>query len=101
MAMLKAVKKSPEIEKLPQVGEVYSKRTRFLQDWLVTDVYRSHVDGVIYARLSNSLMGEKNVGAAELLRRGSDWSQKKTGSGTEDHQALPSLQADLLMVQGK
>ncbi|MCZ4281439.1 hypothetical protein O4H49_11665 [Kiloniella laminariae] len=101
MAMLKSGKKLPETEKLPQVGEVYSKRTRFLQDWLVTDVYRSHVDGVIYARLSNSLMGEKNVGAAELLRRGSDWSQKVASSGTKEQQAIPPIHSDLLMVQGK
>ncbi|MEH6629695.1 MAG: hypothetical protein V7776_02650 [Halopseudomonas aestusnigri] len=62
--------------KLPVVGEVYSKRTRFLQDWVVTDVYKSHVDGVTYVRLQNPLMGEKNVGAGELVRRRSDWSKK-------------------------
>ncbi|WP_419903325.1 hypothetical protein [Kiloniella sp.] len=68
--------KESNTDKLPVVGEVYSKRTRFLQDWVVTDVYKSHVDGVTYVRLQNPLMGEKNVGAAELVRRRSDWSKK-------------------------
>ena len=68
--------KDKKPEKLPVVGDVYSKRTRFLQDWLVTEIYKSHVDGVMYARLFNPLMGEKNVGAAELVRKRSDWSKK-------------------------
>ena len=71
-------------DKLPVVGEVYSKRTRFLQDWVVTDVYKSHVDGVTYVRLKNPLMGEKNVGAAELVRRRSDWSRKTVESPQGD-----------------
>ncbi|WP_299378401.1 hypothetical protein, partial [uncultured Kiloniella sp.] len=71
-------------EKLPVVGDVYSKRTRFLQDWIVTDIYKSHVDGVIYARLKNPLMGEKNVGAAELVRKKSDWTKKTVNQSPVD-----------------
>ncbi|KKJ78029.1 hypothetical protein WH95_06425 [Kiloniella litopenaei] len=71
-------------EKLPVVGDVYSKRTRFLQDWIVTDIYKSHVDGVTYARLKNPLMGEKNVGAAELVRKKSDWTKKTINQSPVD-----------------
>ncbi len=90
-------------EKLPVVGEVYSKRTRFLQDWVVTDVYKSHVDGVIYVRLQNPLMGEKNVGAAELVRRRSDWSRKTVENPSTDTLLDFSVknQNDELMPVGK
>lgn len=79
---------------LPKVGEVFCKKTRFYQDWVVVSLYKSHVDDVVYALLSNDLMGEKNVCATELVRPGSDWS-RKSETPVPFGNIVPNIQTEL------
>ena len=62
--------------RMPEIGDVFSKRDASYQDWVVTEVYKSAIDGLMYARLRNKNIGDKSVSAVELTRRGSDWLRK-------------------------
>ncbi|WP_419903324.1 hypothetical protein [Kiloniella sp.] len=65
-----------ESERMPEIGDIFSKRHASYQDWVVVEVYKSTIDGIQYTRLRNKDIGDKSVSAVELTRRGSDWLRK-------------------------